>query len=142
MRVSTLATLPVLTMLALIPLRSNAQLSATVQIGPPQRSWGHEVVVTSYAPDAYGSWQTSYRRWQPATVYYVDGRYYPNRVRGSRPVAIYRYQNRSFFPPRDQQWNGTDRRYNYRYRPTEDDYGHARPAPVSHPGHEGGRGHP
>ncbi len=68
-------------MLALSPLRSEAQVSATIQIGPPQRSWGHEVVVTNYAPEAYGSWQSNYRHWSPVTVYYVNGHYYPNRVR-------------------------------------------------------------
>lgn len=137
MRVSMLATLPVLTMLALTPLRSEAQISGTIQIGPPQRSWGREVVVTNYAPETHGSWQTSYRRWQPVTVYYVNGHYYPRRVRGARPVVIYRSQNRSFLPPQDQQWDGKDRRYNYRNRPNADDYSHAQPAPPAR-----GRGRP
>ena len=128
-RVSKPATLPVLALLALTPLRSHAQISATIQLGPPQRSWGHEVVVTNYAPEAYGNWQTSYHRWRPVTVYYVNGHYYPNRVRGSRAVVIYRSQNRSFLPPREPAWDGIDRRYNYENRPSDDDYTHAQAAP-------------
>jgi len=134
MRVSMLTTLPVLAMLALTPLKSEAQVSATVVVGPPQRSWGHEVVVTNYAPEAYGDWHTAYRRWSPSTVYYVNGHYYPNRVRGSRPVALYRSQGHYFLPPRETAWEGRDHRYNLKYRPLEDDYGHAQaPPPRSRP---------
>ncbi len=129
MRVLKLAILPVLALLALTPLRSEAQISATIQLGPPQRAWGHEVVVTNYAPEAYGGWQTNYRRWAPVTLYYVDGHYYPNRVRGARAVVVYRSGTRTFLPPRDAAWDHADRRYNYTRRPVDDDYNHARPAP-------------
>lgn len=138
MRISRLAILPALALVSLSANRGEAQVSATIQIGQPQRSWGREVPVYNYAPETYGPWQTSYRRWTPVTVYYVNGHYYPNRVRGSRSVVLYRSGNQTFLPPRDQAWDGRDRRYNYRSRPNDDDYGHAQPAPP--PGR--GRGRP
>ena len=129
MRVSRLATLPVLAILALTPQRSNAQVSATIQLGPPQRSWGHEVVVTNYAPEVHGDWRASYRRWAPVTLYYANGHYYPNRVRNARAVTVYRSGGRTFLPPRDPAWDHQDHRYNYSRRPNDEDYNHAAPPP-------------
>jgi hypothetical protein len=130
MRVLKLATLPVLAILALTPLRSEAQISATIQLGAPQRSWGHEVVVTNYAPEVHGVWATSYRHWTPVTVYYANGHYYPNRIHGARAVMVYRSGGRTFLPPREAAWEGQDHRYNLKFRATDEDYSHAQPPPA------------
>jgi hypothetical protein len=127
MRVSLLATLPLLGVLALTPRHGSAQVSVTLHLGRP-------VVVTNYAPEVYGDWHTSYRRWSPATVYYYNGQYYPKRVRGARAVQIYRRQNQYFLPPQDPAWaNRGDHRYNYSRRPTDEDYSHAAPPPRPNP---------
>ncbi len=125
MRLSILAALPLAAALALAPARSEAQVSATVHVGTPNRAWGREVVVRPYAQETYGDWHTSYRHWQPTTLYFRDGHYYPRKVPASRAVVVYRSHNSYFFPPRDEQWNNKDRRYNYRHRPTDDDYNRA-----------------
>ena len=122
MRMSLIATLPLLGALAVAPPRASAQVSVTLRLGRP-------VVVTNYSPDVYGDWHTDYRRWRPVTLYFYNGNWYPRSVRGSRPVVVYRSQNSYFLPPQDQDWNNKDRRYNYRRRPTPDDYSHAAPPP-------------
>jgi hypothetical protein len=127
MRISVLATLPLLGALALAPRHGSAQISATIHLGNP-------VVVTNYSSTVHGDWHTSYRQWRPTTVYYYNGRYYPHAVRGARPVQIYHRQNQYFLPPRDAAWaNRGDRRYNYNRRPTDEDYNHAEPPPQRRP---------
>lgn len=122
MRASLLLTLPLLGALAVTPRQAPAQVSVSLHLGTP-------LVVTNYAPDAYGDWHTSYRNWRPTTVYYYNGQWYNRSVRGARPVVVYRSQKSYFLPPQDQDWNNKDRRYNYRRRPTNDDYSHAVPPP-------------
>ena len=122
MRVSLLATLPLLGALAVgvTPRQGSAQISATIHLGKP-------VVVTNYSPEVYGDWHTGYQRWRPTTVYYYNGQWYPRSVTGSRPVMVYRNGSSYFLPPRDQDWTNKDKRYNYQRRPTDDDYNHAAP---------------
>lgn len=134
MRVSLLATLPLLGALAVAPRQGSAQVSVTLHLGNP-------VVVTNYAPQVYGDWHTNYQKWRPTTVYYYNGAWYPRSVRGARPVVVYRSQNSYFLPPRDQNWDNKDHRYNYRRRPTDDDYNHASPLPQGGRGRGRGRGH-
>ncbi|MGH7581776.1 MAG: hypothetical protein ACREL5_00965 [Gemmatimonadales bacterium] len=98
----------------------NGLLSMFVQRPPP--TWGSEIVVNPYSPTAYGDWHTAYRRWQPVTVYFADGHYFPRRVRGSRPVSVYRWNNQYFLPPQQGNWANHDRRFNGRRRPTSQDY--------------------
>jgi hypothetical protein len=90
---------------------------------------GPEIGVFAYTPERAGDWRKSYRRWTPITVYEVNGRYYPNSIPGARAVAIYRYQNEYFMPPRDQEWVNFDKRFPYDHRPGDDDHGRARPRP-------------
>jgi len=105
----------------LTPRPGSAQVSVTLHLGNP-------VAITRYSPDVYGDWHTSYRTWRPVTLYFYNGNYYPRSVRGSRPVQVYRRQNQYFLPPQDAAWaNRGDKRYNYRRRPTDDDYGRAPP---------------
>jgi hypothetical protein len=125
MRTATLMTLPLLAALIAVPARAPAQMNITVRFGT---RLGPEIGVFGYAPERYGAWQTTYRRWTPVTVYDVNGHYYRYRVTGARPVQIYRYNNEYFFPPQDQGWaNRGDRRYRYQWRPGDADYGRARP---------------
>ncbi|HEU5220400.1 MAG TPA: hypothetical protein VFU23_17190 [Gemmatimonadales bacterium] len=123
MRVSSLATLPLLLALAVGPRQAQAQVSVSVHFGPP-------IVVSNYAPDIYGDWRDSYMDWRPVTVYFYDGRWYPRPFREARPVVVYRYYNSYFLPPQDQGWYNRDRRYNYRRRPSNDDYRFAAPPPA------------
>lgn len=88
----------------------------------PTTGYGNELAVTNYSPRVHGEWQTSYSQWQPATVYHLNGKYYPNQVSGSRSLMVYQSQGQYFLPPRDQQWTNADRRYNYSLRPTDQDY--------------------
>jgi hypothetical protein len=116
--------------LTVTPRQAPAQVSVNLHLGTP-------LVVTNYAPEVYGDWHSSYRSWRPTTVYFYNGHWYNRSIRGSRPVVVYRSQNSYFLPPRDQEWNNKDRRYNYRRRPTDDDYSHAAPPPEGR-----GRGRP
>lgn len=118
MRFPTLAILPLIGALALSPRPATAQVTATIQLGQPR----YEVRVSPYAAGAHGDWQTNYRQWQPVTLYSVDGHFYSRNVPGARAVAVYRYQNEYFLPPRDQQFANMDRRYNYDRRPVDRDY--------------------
>ena len=127
MRLSFCAPMALAATLALAPHRAPAQVSVSLRFGRP-------LVVTNYSPDAYGDWHSRYRYWHPTTVYYLDGRWYPRRVRGSRPVVVYRTGSSYFLPPRDRDWDQRDRRYNYRRRPSDEDYTHAaEPAPRGRP---------
>ena len=135
MRAISLAIVPLLAALNVAPRQAEAQISVTLHLGDP-------IVVTNYAPEAYGDWHTSYRYWHPVTVYFYDGRWYPRAVRGARPVVVYRSENSYFLPPRDHDWDNRDHRYNYRRRPTDDDYNRAGPPPQSNGRGRGrGRGH-
>jgi hypothetical protein len=122
MKISWLATLPLIGALTIAPNRATAQISVNLHLGKP-------VVVTNYAPETYGDWHTAYRHWSPTTVYYYNGNWYPRRVRGSRAVTVYRQNGHYFLPPQDEGWNRHDRRYNYSRRPSSDDYQHVAPAP-------------
>ena len=121
MRMSLLATLPLLGALALTPCRGSAQITATIHLGSP-------VVVSNYSADVHGDWHTNYTKWQPRTVYAYNGQYYSHSVKGARPVQIYHRQNQNFLPPQDAAWaNHGDKRYNYNRKPTDEDYSHATP---------------
>jgi hypothetical protein len=123
MRTSFLAALPLIGILALSPAQSSAQVSVSVRLGPP-------IVVTQYAPEAYGDWHTSYRSWTPVTRYYYDGHWYAKQVRGSHAVVVYRSRDGHYFlPPQDREWRGRDKRYNYKRAPLEEYYQHVDPAP-------------
>jgi hypothetical protein len=127
MRISLLATLPLLGALALTPRQGSAQISATIHLGNP-------VMVTNYSPDVHGDWHTNYRKWRPTTVYAYNNQYYSHSVKGARPVQIYHQGNQNFLPPRDAAWaNRADKRYNYNRKPTDDDYSHAAPPPQPNP---------
>jgi len=96
---------------------------------PPYRidpRLGAEIGVVDFSPERAGDWRRNYRRWTPVTLYEFRGRYYPNTAPGARPVAMYRFQNEYFLPPRDQAWVGFDRRFNYQYQPTQEDRGRVR----------------
>jgi hypothetical protein len=130
MRIALRITLPALAALSIMAMPASAQVSATVRIGdPPPRAWGHEVVVAPYVSERYGDWHTSYRKWQPVTLYVMNGRYFARNVRGSRPVMVYRSHNQYFLPPQDKAWERADRRYKYDRRPNDDDYTRAHPRP-------------
>jgi hypothetical protein len=137
MRFAAFLTLPLFGVLALAPRQGSAQVTVTLRLGNP-------VVITHYAPEVYGDWHTSYRNWQPVTLYFYNGRYYPRSVKGARSVQVYRRQGRYFLPPQDDAWaNRGDRRYNYKRRPTDDDYRNAAPPPPPKKAPPGrGRGRP
>jgi hypothetical protein len=90
---------------------------------------GPEIGVLGYSPERAGDWRTNSRRWTPVTVYESNGRYYPNNVEGTRAVAMYRYQNEYFLPPTDQEWVGSDRRFDYNHQPNDGDRGRVRARP-------------
>lgn len=122
MRIATLFALPLLGVLAVTPGRASAQISATIHLGSP-------VVVTNYSSEVHGDWHTNYSHWKPTTVYAYNGQYYSHSVKGGRQVQIYRDGNQSFLPPQDAEWaKGADKRFNYRHKPTSDDYNRA-PSP-------------
>lgn len=120
MRIRSLAILPMIGALTLSPRPSNAQVNATIQFGQPV--YGSEVHVYPYSVDNDGDWRVAYRRWQPVTLYTVNGRFYTRAAPGARRVVVYRYNNQYFVPPRDAAFNNFDRRYSYQYRPQDDDY--------------------
>jgi hypothetical protein len=124
MRLRFSLTLPLLGALIALPTPGSAQTSITVRFGA---RLGPEIPITSYSPERLGPWKHSYRNWTPVTLYDVNGRYYRNEVRGARPVLVYLYRDQYFLPPEDREWNGADRRYDYRRRPGPEDYGRARP---------------
>lgn len=99
---------------------------ARVDYGPDyyDRRW---VDLYAYDPDYYGDWRYNYRSWSPVVIYEYDGRYYPHRLRGSRAVQVYRNRSGYFLPPRDRDWDRSDRRFDTRRRPNDSDYQRARP---------------
>lgn len=90
-------------------------IGITAQMGPA-------LDISLYSSNQFGDWHRAYRTWTPVRVYYMNGRYYRRPVRGARLVIVYSDGHHYFFPPRDDGWNHFDRRYDYRYRPTDDDY--------------------
>jgi hypothetical protein len=89
----------------------------------------HEIGLLAYSPERAGDWRANVRRWSPITVYESHGRYFSNNVAGSRSVAVYRYHDEYFLPPRDQAWVGFDKRFDYSRQPSTDDYGRVRIRP-------------
>jgi hypothetical protein len=90
---------------------------------------GREIGVLGYSSERAGDWRRNYRRWTPITLYEVNGRYYPHNGAGARRVAMYRYRDEYFLPPTDQAWVSSDRRFDYKHQPTEDDHGRVRDRP-------------
>lgn len=123
MRFATSVAYPIL-LGALIALPARAPAQVSVQINA---RLGPAIGLSVYTPDRYGDWRTTYRQWTPVTLYTVNGNYYRRSTRGARRVTVYRRGNDYFLPPQDQAWVNRDRRYNYRHRPNNDDYGRARP---------------
>lgn len=82
---------------------------------------GEEIAVWAYSPERAGAWRKNYLRWTPVTVYEYQGRYYPNRIAGTRAVQLYRYRDEYFLPPHQASWIGVDKRYDYKLQPNEDD---------------------
>jgi hypothetical protein len=78
--------------------------------------------VVSYSSTRDGEWRTSYKQWQPKTMYVVNGQYYDKSSRGSRAVVVYQHNNDTFLPPQDKKWVGADKRYNYKRQPKAEDY--------------------
>jgi hypothetical protein len=105
------------------------RVSAYVAIGRPDRRLGAEIGVLGYSADRAGDWRRNYRRWTPTTVYEVNGHYYPNNAPGARQVQIYRYQNEYFLPPRDREFDGFDKRYDYNHKPNDEDHDRGRGRP-------------
>jgi hypothetical protein len=124
MRIVHLLAVPFLAALIVAPTAASAQARISISFGA---RLGPDINVSAYSSERLGDWRMNYRRWTPVRLYDVNGRYYLNNVRGSRPVLVYRYDNEYFLPPQDRAWDGMDRRYNYRQRPIEADYNRARP---------------
>jgi hypothetical protein len=124
MRIAALLTVPLFAGLLALPTAASAQISIRIgaQLGP-------EISLVAYSPERHGDWRANYRQWTPVTVYRYEGHYYPHYVRGARSVWVYQRGNERFLPPEDREWVGRDRRYNYRHRPTDEDYGRGRGRP-------------
>jgi len=90
---------------------------------------GREIGVLGYSSERAGDWRSNSRRWTPVTLYEFNGRYFPNNAAGARPVAMYRYRDEYFLPPTDQAWLGSDRRFDYKHQPNDDDHGRVRDRP-------------
>jgi hypothetical protein len=118
MRPTSLLTISLLGATMAIAAPAPAQLNVSVLFGT---RLGPEIGVFAYSQERQGDWRNNYRQWTPVTLYDVNGHYYRSQVRGSRPVAVYSYNNEYFLPPQDQAWVGKDRRYNYRRRPNDSD---------------------
>ncbi len=102
--------------------------------------FGSGVDVYDYDPGYFGAWQTDFTLWSPTTVYALNGHFYPSPVHGARAVAVYRYHDSYFLPPRDKGWEHKDQRYDYKHQPQSKDYQHARPR-APRPGNGRGGGH-
>ena len=100
---------------------------ASVEYGPRPYYGRRYVDLYDYDPYYNGDWRHNYRRWSPVVIYEYEGRYHPNRLRGSRPVQVYRNRGGYFLPPRDRDWGRADRRFDNRRRPNDSDYQRARP---------------
>jgi hypothetical protein len=102
--------------------------------------FGPGIDVFDYDAGYFGPWRTDYLLWTPTTVYVEGSHFYSTRVRGSRPVEVYRYRDQYFLPPRDHGWVNHDRRYDYKHRPSSKDYQRARPRAPRPGGGNNGRG--
>jgi len=128
MRITSLLALPLLagvTGLVASPSTAPAQqisISFGTRLGP-------EIRVYSYSQERLGEWRSNYRHWTPVTLYDVNGRYFPKNGPGARQVTMYRYRNEYFLPPQDRAWDGSDRRFDYNHKPTQEDYRRARGHP-------------
>lgn len=126
MRGSKRIALPVLASVLLLSacglMYGRSSMEVTAQLGPGIEFYG-------YSAEQHGDWHANYRQWTPTVLYEVNGRYYPNNVRGARQVQVYHSQSGYFLPPRDQEWARTDKRFNSKRIPTDADYGRARPRP-------------
>ena len=100
--------------------------TTTVEVGA---RFGQPIELYGYSPDYFGDWRINYRQWTPVVIYEYNGVYYPRNVRGARAVMVYRSPSGYFLPPHDRDWARTDRRFNNKRRPTDADYGRARPRP-------------
>ncbi len=109
----------VLTPLAALALAAtpvSAQISARVLIDIPifgnnrgpvvvdRRDAPRYIVVRDYSSKKHGNWKKDYYRWQPITLYVLDGRYYERPYRNARPVSVYYYRDQYFFEPRDRDF--------------------------------------
>ena len=112
MNAKILSAIPMVAALAMAP--AQAQISGRVHIDLPigrQPPAGYsyrmprEVFVYEYAPRWAGPWESTFFYWQPITLYFYQGRYYERPFRNARPVYVFRYHNRIFFPPRDGKFD-------------------------------------
>ncbi len=115
MRIFRVASLAAL--VCVLPIASARAQSVGLSI-----NLGNERVVAAYNPTQHGAWQTSYKSWEPTTVYYNNGHYYDKQSKGSRAVSVYKNNDGYFLPPQDKKWVGTDKRFDYKHKPTSDDY--------------------
>ena len=111
----------------LIPWLASATILTACAPGYARVSYGgyydrSYVDLYDYSPGYYGDWRYNYSRWSPVVIYEYRGRYYPDRVRGARPLQVYRDRSGYFLPPRDREWNRVDRRFDRRQRPSRSDY--------------------
>lgn len=99
------------------PARGQVSVSITLgaEVGPP-------IPVYTYSAYRYGPWRKDWRRWTPVVLYERDGRFYRHHARGTRAVEVYADGGDYFMPPRDRDWVGFDRRYDYGDRPRDDDF--------------------
>lgn len=112
--------------LALVASPAEAQISATIHIGP-QRNYPPaviyrepaRVIVVDYHSRNFGQWKRSARYWQPITLYVLGGYYYQQPYRNARPVVVYNYRNSYFQAPRDRDWNQYRVRYERDYWRTD-----------------------
>jgi hypothetical protein len=119
MRISILLSLMVL--VGCMPMtrgqrRSPVGVEIGIQLGP-------ERPVDMYSRERHGDWHNSLEQWQPVTLFVVDGRFYEREARGARAVVVYRRNNEYFLPPREKEWIGKDKRYDYKHQPKDEDYG-------------------
>lgn len=123
MRTATLLALTLVGGMIARPAQAPAQINIGIRFGS---RLGPEISLFAYSPVRYGNWRTNYRRWRPVTLYEMNGHYYRYRINGARAVEAYTYRNEYFMPPRDEAWINRDRRFDYRRRPSNDDYDRAR----------------
>jgi hypothetical protein len=102
-----------------VPLASAPAQGVGVSVG---LDLGNARVVSSYNADRHGDWHTSYKQWEPTTLYYTNGQYYDKQTKGSRTVSVYKKDDGYFLPPQDKKFSGVDKRYDYKHKPTADDY--------------------
>ena len=116
MRIATALSFSLL--LASAPIMSaSAQsgVSVDVKLGPAR-------TVAPYSSEKFGDWHTNYKNWTPTTMYYTNGQYYDHKASGARTVVVYKKGSTYFMPPQDNDWVGKDKRYNYKNKPTDEDY--------------------